>query len=115
MPFDQANPIGTLRMNGHTPDSLIRDIIRYKHAGRTNAEIALATGIPEQSVKNCCHRRHIRLRDNGRMVFKIAPQLREACNTEAQRRGLTINAFLRQMLAKIVEDKLFNAIFDDGK
>jgi predicted HicB family RNase H-like nuclease len=101
--------------NGHTPDSLVQKIARRKRAGDTNARIAEATGIPESTVKNVCHRRHIRLRSNNRLVYKVAPELHEACNTEARRRNLTINAFLRQMLEKIVEDKLFNAIFDDGK
>ena len=99
-------------MNGHAPDSLVQKIVRRKLAGDTNARIAEATGIPEQSVKNICHRRHVRLRSNNRLVYKVSTELHEACSKEADRRHMTINALMRSMLEKIVEDKLFNAIFD---
>jgi hypothetical protein len=102
-------------VNGHAPDSLVKNIIRHKRAGDTNAEIASATGIPEHTVKNICHRRHIRLRDNGRMVFKVSTMLYDACGAEADRRRVTVSALMQIMVSKIVRDRLFDAILDDGK
>jgi hypothetical protein len=66
-------------------------------------------------VKNVCHRRNIRLRDDNRFVFKVSDELHEACGAEAQRRRMTTSALMGIMVSKIVEDKLFDAILDDGK
>jgi hypothetical protein len=58
---------------------------------------------------------HVRLRGNNRLVFKVSTELHEACDTEAQRRHLSLNALLRLILSKTVEGKLFSAIIDDGR
>jgi hypothetical protein len=71
-------------------------------AGQTNVEIADAMGIPEFSVKNICHHRHIKLRGDNQLVFKVQTALYDACGAEADRRHMTISALLRLMLSKIV-------------
>jgi hypothetical protein len=57
-----------------------------------------------------CHRRHVLLRGNNRIVFKLSDELHDACDTEAQRRHMTINALMRLLLTRIVRDKLFDAV-----
>jgi hypothetical protein len=58
---------------------------------------------------------HVRLRGNNRLVYKVSTELHEACSAEADRRHVTVSALMRRMLEKIVQDKLFDAIIDDGK
>jgi hypothetical protein len=73
-------------MNGVAPDFLARDIIqRKRHAA-------------------------IAPRGNGRLVFTVSTAIHKACDTEAQRRHMTINALLRLLLTRIVRDKLFDAV-----
>jgi predicted HicB family RNase H-like nuclease len=47
---------------------------------------------------------------NGRLVFKVTTELHKACDTEAHRRHMTLNALLRLLLTRIVRDKLFDAV-----
>jgi hypothetical protein len=101
--------------HANAPDFIIRSIIQRKRAGQTIAEIAEATSVPEGTVKNVCSRRHVRLRGSDRLVFKVSDELHKACDEEAHRRHMTTNALLRRMLEKIVQDKLFDAIIDDGR
>jgi hypothetical protein len=79
--------------------------IRPTHSG----DAAMNGHPPDYSlVKN--HRRHIRLRGNNRLVFKVSSELHEACDTEAHRRHMTLNALMRLLLMQIVQDKLFDAV-----
>jgi hypothetical protein len=79
-------------MVGHAPESLVKQIVRRKRAGDTNAQIAAVTGISETAVRDICQHRHVKLRDNNRLVYKVSPELRDACCAEAERRQMTINA-----------------------
>ena len=69
----------------------VKKIIQRKRAGRTNADA-------------------LRPRGNNRLVFKVSTKLHKACDAEAQRRHMTINALLRLLLSTIVRDRLFDAI-----
>jgi len=77
-------------MNGYAPD-FVKKIIQRKRAGRTNADALWPRG-------------------NNRLVFKVSTELHKACDAEAQRRHMTLNALLRLLLVRIVRDKLFDSV-----
>jgi hypothetical protein len=51
----------------------------------------------------------------GRLDIPVGAELVAALKIEASARGERLDAFMRKLLAIIVQDKLLPAILDDGK
>lgn len=86
-----------------------------KGEGAHNADIAMAVGLTEGSVRSLCHQRGIRRPTSGRLDLAIGARLIEACRAEATRRDMRFERFMRLVIFTIVQDNLFSAIIDDEK
>lgn len=96
-------------------EEIVEAVRRMKGEGVRNNEIAMAVGVTEDTIKNMCHRRGIRKPTSGRLDLPLGAKLLAALHAESDRRGVPFPRFMRGMLSVIARDRLFSAIFDDGK
>lgn len=101
-------------MSAHR-EEIVETVRRMKGEGVRNHEIAMAVGLTEETIKNMCHRRGIRKPTSGRLDLPLGAKLLAALEVEADRRGIPFQRFMRELLSVVARDKLFSAIFDDGK
>lgn len=95
-------------------DPHIVDVVRRKKGeGLRDAEIAMSVGMSEDALKGLCHKHAIRR--PGACSFSMSQKLKDACKTEARRRDMQFEPFMRLLMSKIVQGQLFSAIIDDGK
>jgi predicted HicB family RNase H-like nuclease len=96
-------------------NELIDAVRRMKAAGLRNTEIADEVDMTLPAITQICHRHGIRRPTAGRLDLPIGAKLLKALETEAGRRGVPLNRFMREMLVIVARDNLFSAILDDGK
>lgn len=94
---------------------IIDAVRRMKGDGVGNAEIAMAVGLTEGSVKSLCKHRRIRRPSSGRLALPLGAVVMDVYRAEASRREVPFDRFMRKLLATIAKDNLFVAILDDGK
>jgi hypothetical protein len=101
-------------MTAHSLET-IEAVRQMKGNGMRTTEIAMTVGLTEQQVRGMCHHRGIRRAKSGWLGVSVSISAMEALHAEADRRDQSFGEFMRLLLRRIVDDRLFNAIIDDDK
>lgn len=99
-------------MTRHDPH-IISVVRRMKGERARDAEIAMAVGMSEDSLKWLCHKHGIK-RPSARTI-NISAVVANRYRTEAVRRGVRLDRLLHRVLLTVAKENLFAAIIDDGK
>lgn len=99
-------------MTAHDPH-IIAAVRRMKGERARDAEIAMAVGLTEDSLKWLCHKH--RIRRPVTKTIEIGAGVLDCYRKEATKRGQKLEPFMRKLLQTIATDNLFQAILDDDK
>lgn len=97
-------------MTRHDPH-IIATVRRMKSERSPDAEIAMAVGLTEDSLKWLCHKHGIR-RPSARTIA-ISATVANRYRTEAIRRGVRLDWLLHRVLRNVAKDNIFSAVVDD--
>lgn len=92
---------------------LLARIEQDRDAGMTKREAADHLGVPLWRIQRICRRYGIRFERHRRFVLLVPDAMGASVDEECERRGVTAQRLVEQVVTTVVSEKLFAAILDN--